>query len=164
MPRIINKLSPTDRLILLKIHNRAFPFSRWKKTSWNHFLDSDKGLVFCAIKKSGLYAGFVMGNPIDKNCSVVLLSALVVVKKYRRNGYGRKLVAIFLQTAFSVRSTEKVVLHFRETNKKTLLPYYKKLGFGNHKVCGAYTNGEAKHFLSITRRSFFGLSKNSLGQ
>lgn len=159
MPRFIKKLSQKDSLILLKMHNQIFLSSHWKKNSWNFFLSPARESIFCAIKESGNYAGFVMGKPMEKNCSIVLLSTLLVLPAYQRSGYGKKLVDLFLRTAFAIPTTKKVILHFRETNRTILLPYYKKMGFGNHKVCGTYTNKEAKHYMSMTKLSYTNLLK-----
>ncbi|HCU70745.1 MAG TPA: hypothetical protein DIC35_03235 [Candidatus Moranbacteria bacterium] len=160
MPRIIKKLSAKDNLILLKMHNKNFSSSYWEEDNWNHFLSPDRKSLMCAIKKKGAYAGFIMGKPTQASCSVMLLNTLLVAPAYRKNGYGKRLVAFFLSTAFSIPQTRKVILHFRDSNKKILLPFYKKLGFGNHSIRGFYTNGELKHYMSLTKKCFLKESKS----
>ena len=154
MPTIINKLSPKDNAALLKLHNYNFTSSQWKITNWNRFFNSTEKPIFYAIKEGPGFAGFVMGKQTRKNTSVVLLNTLLVTQAYRKNGYGKKLVTLFLQAAFRKPYIKKVLLHFREANKKNLLPFYTKLGFSNHCVHGSYKNGEAKHYLSMTRKRF----------
>lgn len=159
MPKTITKLSKQDSAILLRMHNDVFISSYWDEASWNRFLSPDKKLILCVIKKKGSYTGFIMGRPTHKLASTILLNTLIVLPEHRKNGHGKLLVDFFLRTAFALPQTKKVILHFRESNKNTLLPYYKKLGFGNHSVCGKYSNGENKHYLSLTKSSYKKISK-----
>lgn len=88
------------------------------------------------------------------------LATLLVSKQCRGKGYGDVLIKEFLKSAASIPRLKKIHLHFRDSNSQ-VENFYRRFGFGKHKICGTYSNGERKHYMEIDIKSIRGYLNNS---
>lgn len=144
----ITSLSKKDRVALSAIYNKNFPLSVWSEEYFLSFLSdfSRLSLGFC-IKQGNRLAGFILGRLLSKKSSVFCLSTLWVDSRFRGKGHGKELVQKLIPAISSEKETRKIILHFRDSND--LENYYSRLGFSGHKIKGAYSNGDLKHYMEL---------------
>lgn len=144
----IKKLLDDDRDLLVSIYNKNFPLSRWsKKYFFTFLLDSPRSFFGFYIKQDENIIGLALGRLIPQDISIFCLSALWVDKRFRGQELGKKLVQKIISVIANKRSVGKIILHFRDSNN--LEKYYSRLGFSGHKITGAYSNGEPKHYMEL---------------
>lgn len=156
-PETIFPIPEKDSFQLFEFYNKNFPESQWTQEHWNEILMSDKKNILIGLKEKNAYIGFIFGKIIGKHVLSASIDALAVDSKYRRNGYGSFLMKKFLEVAFNHFLAKKIKLHFRDSNESRLIKFYTTLGFRNHHITGAYSNGEAKHCLEIEKTDFLAL-------
>lgn len=84
-------------------------------------------------------------NSREKKDEIILASILVSID-YRGIGLGQKLFTKFLNEIKEENKYKKLIVHFRESKKEKLIPFYKNLGFKIIKNSSKekYSNGENK--------------------
>jgi predicted GNAT family N-acyltransferase len=134
---------------LLAFYNSGFPQSQWGKRKMELFFQKKNKGICLTVENGSAIKGLAIGRRSEKKSGCVVLSALLVSKDSRGNGYAKELMKLFIQEAFADPDVEKVILHYRVS--KDLEEFYGKLGFGNHRACGSYKNGEPRSYMEISR-------------
>lgn len=134
---------------LANFYNKNFILSKWSEEYFNRFLDDKKErkMECFVFEKNAKVIGFVLGRKVGNIKSRYNLTTLLVDRKYRGKGYGKLLLNEFLKTVKKNKSSQKVYLHFRDSNDYE--SFYKNCGFSRHRITGTYSNGEKKHYMEI---------------
>jgi ribosomal protein S18 acetylase RimI-like enzyme len=134
---------------LIAFYNENFPLSRWSEKYFNTFLDdkNERRMECFVLEKNKTILGFILGRKVGNIRARYNLTTLLVDKNYREKGYSKLLLAAFLKTARKNKSTQKIYLHFRDSNN--FEKFYQHYGFSGHRITGTYSNGEKKHYMEI---------------
>jgi ribosomal protein S18 acetylase RimI-like enzyme len=140
-------------LEMLKLHNKAFPNSKWGKNYFEKFFSEKYRAPICVfVVKRKKIAGFAIGHRHPKNKSNFVLCLILVAPYHRGKKIGNELMIKFFAAAFELPWMKTLILHFRESNRR-VKKFYTQFGFKNHRISGKYSNGEKKHYMSINRKS-----------
>ncbi|MFA5777366.1 MAG: GNAT family N-acetyltransferase [Parcubacteria group bacterium] len=134
---------------LVDFYNENFSLSKWSEKYFNGFLDDKKErkMECFILEKNNKIIGFILGRKVGKIRFRYNLTTLLVDEKYRGKGYSKLLMDKFLKTIKENKEARKVYLHFRDSND--FEGFYKHYGFSGHRITGAYSNGEKKHYMEI---------------
>ena len=128
------KLIKKDRFVydelleLLCIVDKDFPIPLSHKIDFDLFLEKikDNGLVYCAYDKENLIgACFFYCN--DEQTKTAYLSVLCVLKQYRGQGIGEKLVNLMID--YCVNQKFKIIQLYTRCTNVAARNLYKQLGF-----------------------------------
>lgn len=153
-PEIIFPIPKEDASVLFEFYNKNFPDSQWSQEHWDRIINSNKEYILVGLKNTAVYIGLISGKIVNADSAIATIDAILIDRNFRRHGYGSFLINKFLEATFLNTSIELVSLHFRDSNESKLIKFYTDLGFKNHHQEGAYSNGEAKHYLEMTRNDF----------
>ena len=152
--------SRKQRMSLLSLHNQNFPKSRWNEKSLKKYFSNKKRRPLCiTIGNKDKLTGLIIGRLSPINKSKLNLATLLVSHRYRGKGWGETLMREFFKSAVKIPSLQIIYLHFRDSNSP-LENFYKRFGFGKHKIRGKYADGEKKHYVEISRKSIQKYLKN----
>lgn len=158
-PEIIFPIPREDSSALFEFYNKNFPDSQWTQKHWDTILSSRGKSILIGLKNKASYVGLVFGEIIGGKDSSASVNAIVIDRRFRRNGYGSFLIRKFLKIAFLEFLVNTISLHFRDSNESSLIEFYTNLGFNKHHEKGFYSNGESKHCLSMTKDDFLATLK-----
>lgn len=145
----LKHLNFATRKQLLNFYNAGFPKSRWETDRLDSFFNK-RGKCLCfVVEDENEIRGLAIGKKSDNDKRCMILNALLIGGNLRGNGYAKKMMELFIEKSFNFDDIAKVCLHFRDSNN--LEDFYSKFGFGNHKICGTYKNGELKHYMEISK-------------
>ena len=134
---------------LADFYNKNFILSKWSNKYFYDFLnDKNERKMECfVLEKNKKAIGFILGRKVGNIKVRYNLTTLLVDRKYRGKGYSKLLLDKFLKAVKKNKSSEKVYLHFRDSNDYE--GFYKRFGFSKHRITGTYSNGEKKHYMEI---------------
>jgi ribosomal protein S18 acetylase RimI-like enzyme len=136
-PQILDELVPFYNENFTKsMHSREF-----KERIYN---DPSRNAVVFVIKSGGKIIGMIETWNDSSNPDRKVLATLLTDEKFRGRGVARNLFEKAEEVVSQDPTKKEWVLHFRESNKEKLIPYYTNLGFGNLTESGRYNNGEIK--------------------
>lgn len=118
-----------------------------KQRMWNNKL---KNPIILVLKSNSNIIGFLESWNKPNNPNIQILVSILVVPKHRKKDYAILLFNEAKKLITQNNSIKKIIVHFRDSKKKTLEPFYEKLGFSDLKKVGDYYNNpEIKWELSI---------------
>jgi len=119
------------------IHSKAFKESR--------YINPERESVVYISKDGERVIGLVEAWSDVENPSQKVLATLVTDSEYRNRGLAKKLFSEANKTVEEEQTHTSWVLHFRESKKDQLTPFYTGMGFQDLTEDGHYRNGEIKY-------------------
>jgi ribosomal protein S18 acetylase RimI-like enzyme len=124
-------------------YNSNFPKAQNEERYKRHMYRKEcyKAIVLI-IKLEGRIIGLLESWIPTKRPNIRLFTTLLVDESFRNQGLGKKLIETMFEITTQENEQLPVVVNFRDCNKTTHIPFYKKFGFENPSVVGNYANGD----------------------
>lgn len=131
---------------ILEFYNLNFPYSLHSKAfKENRYSDPERESVVYVSKDGDRVIGLVEAWSDAENPAQKVLATLVTDSQYRNRGLAKKLFTEANRTVEEEQDHTSWVLHFRDSKKDQLAPFYTGMGFENLSEDGHYRNGEVKY-------------------
>jgi len=120
---------------------------KYKQEMWN---DKLRNSIILVLKSNSNIIGFLESWNKQRYPNIQILVSIFIVPEHRRKDNAKLLFNEAKKLIMQNNSINKIIVHFRDSKKETLEPFYEKLGFSNLKNVGNYTiKPETKWELSI---------------
>ncbi len=146
----LNQTTLREKKKAFQLYKQNFSVSSWSEEYWDNFIrDKKRKSLSYIMKEKDDTVGLIMGRREKNNEKIFNLTILVVDPNFRQQGIAQKLIKKFIKNVFLKTDSQKVRLHFRESNN--LKKFYSKFDFKNYQLIGKYSNGDKKYQMELMR-------------
>jgi ribosomal protein S18 acetylase RimI-like enzyme len=132
---------------VVDFHNKYLPKNPHTLFFKRNKYDKHNTVVYIAVSTENEVVG-LLESWINEDDLRVLIT-LIADEKYRQSSLSEKMFKAFLMDVKS-RGEERVVVHFRDSNKDNYINGYSKFGFTDLQEIGKYSNDEIMWRMSVT--------------
>jgi len=140
---IKNQLESIQEIV--RFYNKHFPESQHSESyKLSNYINNSIKPIIITIRVETKIIGLFESWLKDDNSGTRKLVTLLVDPKFRGHKFGDRLFFNANEIAHKEQSGSYWILHFRDSNRAFLEPYYSRFGFKEICLSGNYTNGEQK--------------------